>query len=73
VREREHLWSSRPGKWLIVSSVVDLTLISVLAVNGLLMKPLAVSIVAGLFAAAIFFAFFLDTLKVLLFRLFRVA
>ena len=29
-RERLHLWSSRPGRWLIISSVVDLTLISFL-------------------------------------------
>ena len=36
-REREHLWSSRPGRWLIVSSVVDLTIISLLAGNGVMM------------------------------------
>ena len=47
-RERQHLWSSRPGKWLIVSSAVDLTLISFLAINGILMKPLAIAVVAGL-------------------------
>jgi H+-transporting ATPase len=71
-REREHLWSSRPGKWLIISSAVDLTLISVLAVNGLLMRPLAISIVAGLFAAAAIFSLLLDLAKVALFRHFRI-
>jgi len=67
-RERQHLWSSRPGKWLIISSAVDLTLISFLAINGVLMKPLAIDVVAGLFAAAIIFSFVLDAVKVLLFR-----
>ena len=67
-RERQHLWSSRPGKWLVVSSAVDLTLISVLAINGFLMRPLAIAIVAALFAAAIIFSFLLDAVKVFLFR-----
>jgi H+-transporting ATPase len=72
-RERQHLWRSMPGKWLIVSSAVDLTLISFLAANGLLMKPLAIAIVAGLFAAAIIFSLFLDLVKVVLFRRFKIA
>jgi len=72
-RERQHLWSSRPGKWLIISSAVDLTLISFLAINGVLMKPLAIAIVAGLFAAAIIFSFLLDSVKVLLFHRFGIA
>jgi H+-transporting ATPase len=72
-RERQHLWSSRPGKWLVISSVVDLTLISLLAVNGVLMRPLAIAIVAGLFAAAIVFSFLLDSVKVVLFHRFKIA
>jgi H+-transporting ATPase len=72
-RERQHLWSSRPGKWLIISSAVDLTLISLLAINGLLMKPLAIAIVASLFAAAIIFSLLLDSVKVVLFRRFKIA
>jgi H+-transporting ATPase len=72
-RERQHLWSSRPGRWLVVSSVVDLTLIILLAVNGLLMRPLAIAIVAGLLAAAVIFAFLLDFVKVILFNRFRIA
>ena len=73
VRERQHLWSSRPGRWLIVSSVVDLSIISLLAINGILMKPLAAAIVAGLFAAAFVFAFLLDAVKLALFRRLQIA
>jgi H+-transporting ATPase len=72
-RERQHLWRSMPGKWLLVSSAVDLMLISFLAVNGFLMKPLAIAIVAGLFVAAIIFSLLLDSVKVVLFRRFEIA
>ena len=67
-REREHLWSSRPGKWLVVSSTVDLGIITVLASFGVLMTALPVAILAGLIAAAIVFAFVLDAMKLVLFR-----
>jgi H+-transporting ATPase len=72
-RERQHLWSSRPGKWLIISSVVDLMLISLLAVNGLLMRPLSIVIVGGLFVAAVIFSLLLDLVKLTVFRRFRIA
>jgi H+-transporting ATPase len=72
-RERQHLWNSRPGKWLIISSAVDLALISILSVSGVLMRPLALAIVAGLLAAAVIFSLLLDLLKVALFRRLRIA
>jgi H+-transporting ATPase len=67
-REREHLWSSLPGRWLVASSIIDLTLISVLAINGFLMSAIPVGIIVGIFAAAIIFAFLLDVTKTVLFR-----
>lgn len=72
-RERRRLWSSRPGGWLLASSVIDLSIISVLAANGVLMEPLPIAIVAGLLAAAAVFAVLLDTVKVVLFRRLQVA
>jgi len=72
-RERRHLWSSRPGRWLAASSVIDVTLISLLALNGVLMSPLPIAILCGLFAAAILFAFLLDALKIVLFHHLRIA
>ncbi len=67
-REREHLWSSRPGKWLLVSSAVDLGIITGLASFGILMTALPVAILAGLITAAVVFAFVLDALKLAVFR-----
>jgi H+-transporting ATPase len=73
VRERQRLWSSRPGKWLVASSVVDLSLVSILAINGLLMKPLPIAIVAGIFVSGIALALLLDEVKVILFRRLKIA
>jgi H+-transporting ATPase len=67
-RERRHLWSSRPGPWLIVSSLVDLTIITLLASNGVLMMALPVIIIGGVFGGAVILALVLDSAKFLLFR-----
>ena len=67
-RERRHLWSSRPSSWLIVSSIADVLIASTLAIGGIAMKSLPVLMVAGMFAAAVVFAFLLDWVKVPVFR-----
>ena len=72
-RERQHLWSSMPGRWLLLSSAIDLTLISALALTGTLMAPLAPGILASVAAAAIVFALVLDTVKGLLFQRLHIA
>ncbi|MGA2449090.1 MAG: HAD-IC family P-type ATPase [Polyangiaceae bacterium] len=72
-RERRRLWSSRPGSWLIASSVVDITLFGALATRGILMAALPVVAVACVFGAAIVLAVCLDTVKVTLFRRLAIA
>jgi len=67
-RERRHLWSSAPGRWLVISSVTDLIIISALAISGVLMASIPIAIIAGVFLAAIAFAFVLDAAKAVLFR-----
>jgi H+-transporting ATPase len=72
-RERRHLWSSRPGSWLIASSILDITLFSMLATQGILMAPSPATIVGCVFGAAIVLAFCLDAVKVMLFRRLAIA
>jgi len=72
-RERQHLWSSRPGRWLIVSSGVDLTIITLLACNGVMMTVLPVVIVGGVFGMAIILALVLDAAKFALFQRLAIA
>lgn len=73
VRERRHLWSSRPSLWVMASSAIDLLLIGTLAVRGILMAPVAVSVVLAVLAGAMAFAFVLDALRLAVFRRLKMA
>jgi H+-transporting ATPase len=67
-RGRPRLWSSRPSGWLVISSVADVLIASILATGGILMKPLPIKLVLGSLAAAVVFAFVLELLKVPVFN-----
>jgi H+-transporting ATPase len=67
-RERRRLWSSRPGVWLVVSSIADLLIASTLAIGGIAMTALPAWIVGGTLATAAVFAVILDLVKVPAFR-----
>ena len=64
VRERRHFWQSRPGKWLILSSVADLCVVSILAIWGILMAPLAPGVIAAVLLACVVYLTGLDFLKI---------
>jgi H+-transporting ATPase len=64
IRERRHLWGSRPSLLLAVSSIADVAIASTLAVGGIAMTPLPALLVAGTLAAAATFTFFMDLAKV---------
>ena len=68
IRERRHLWSLAPSRWLMVASAGDLLASSLLAAFGVFMKPLPWTIVAEIFAAAVLFCIVLDVVKLPLFR-----
>jgi len=67
VRERRRIWSSRPSRVVVASSIADVLLIPTLAVSGILMAPLPLSIVLGIFAASVALAFVLDQVKAAIF------
>jgi H+-transporting ATPase len=67
VRERKRLWSSWPSRIVIASSIADLAIIPTMAVNGILMAPLPVSVVFAVFAASLALALVLDQVKVAVF------
>ena len=64
IRERRHLWSSRPSFLLAISSVVDIGIAAALAITGIAMAPVPALLVAGTLAAAALFALALDLIKV---------
>jgi len=67
VRDRQHLWSSRPSVWIVLSSVVDVLIIAVLAGRGILINPLPWSLIWQILLAAALFALLLDAVKSVLF------
>ena len=73
VRERRRIWSSRPSLLVVVSSIVDVLIIGTLALGGILMTPLAPSIVVSILAAAIVLALVMDQVKAWLFIQFKMA
>ena len=64
IRERRDLLGLRPTLWLVSSSVADVLIISTLAIRGIAMAPLPISVVAYEFAAAIAFGLILDGIKI---------
>ncbi len=69
VRERNHFWSSVPGRWLLVGSVVDVCVVSVLAAFGILMAPIPVSLIAMTALAILLHLIAVDFIKVPVLRL----
>jgi H+-transporting ATPase len=72
-RERKRIGSSRPSRWLIGSSVVDLLIASTLATCGIAMAPLPISVIGETLVAAAAFAFILDFAKVPVFNRLKIA
>jgi H+-transporting ATPase len=72
VRERNRLWHSVPGRWLILSSLVDVLVVSLMATLGILMAPLSWHLVASLLIIVLIFLFLIDGLKIRVFRRFGV-
>jgi H+-transporting ATPase len=54
----------RPSNWLVLSSVVDVLIISTLATFGIAMAPLPIAVIAAEFCAAVAFGLILDLVKI---------
>jgi H+-transporting ATPase len=67
LRERGHFWQSRPSPFLIGSSLLGLGVTAILALGGILMPAIGVSLFLGVAGAGIFYFVCLDWLKVWLF------
>lgn len=68
VRERGPFWRSRPSRWLVLSSLIDLAVVTAMAVTGVLMTPVGIALIAPLLLAIAGYLLVLDQLKALLFR-----
>jgi H+-transporting ATPase len=73
VRQRHRFWGDRPSSWLLLSSVADIAIASILALGGVGMTRLPVPLVGGVLAAACAFLLVINLLKLPLFGRLRIA
>jgi H+-transporting ATPase len=72
VRERNRFWHSRPSRWLILSSVADVIVVSLFAAKGIWMSPVSLPLIVSLFFTIALFLFLIDIAKVQVFRYFDI-
>jgi len=73
IRVRQHMWGLRPSLILVLSSLADVLIISMMAIRGIAMTPLAIWVVVCEFAAAIVFGLVLDVVKIPIFARLRIS
>jgi H+-transporting ATPase len=73
IRGRQHLWGLRPSVWLVLSSIADVLIISILATFGIAMAPLPIALIATEFGAAFAFGAILDIVKIPVFARLRIS
>jgi H+-transporting ATPase len=73
IRDRHHFWGLRPTLWLFLSSIVDLLIISVLALRGIAMTPIPLVVLSYELGAAIVFGLILCGVKIPVFDRLRVS
>jgi H+-transporting ATPase len=64
VRERHHLWASRPSTWMLTATTLDLVIVTMLATRGILMAPVSLTYLTALLGAVLAATLILDMLKV---------
>jgi H+-transporting ATPase len=68
IRERRHLWSCHPGRWVVVSTACDIAIISTLVIRGIAMTPLPGLVVGETLMAAAFLAVILGFVRIPVFK-----
>lgn len=68
VRQRQHFWKSRPGKWLLLSSAADIVVVGILASRGILMQAITPKILFGVLISCAFYLAAIDFVKIGLLR-----
>jgi H+-transporting ATPase len=68
VRERSYFWHSAPSRLMLLASVLDIAVVSLLATRGILMAAIPPALVAALLGVICIFLLGLDALKVWIFR-----
>lgn len=70
VRERRHFWQSRPSRWLLLATLLDIAAVSLLASQGILMVAISPMLIAGVLGVALAYLVMLDFVKIAIFHRF---
>lgn len=73
VRERRHFWRSRPSRWLLTATVIDIAVVGLMASQGILMAAISPALIGGLLAVTMAYLMLMDFLKIGILRRFGVA
>ena len=68
IRDHHHFWGLRPTVWLLLSSVMDVSIISALAWRGVMMTPIPAAVLGCEFAATFGFWLLLSVVKIPVFK-----
>ena len=63
VRERRHFWRSLPSRWMLLASLLDICVVTLLATYGVLMAAIPLTLVLAVLGCCAVFFFGLDGLK----------
>ncbi len=67
VRERGHFWHSSPSRWMVIGTLVDFALVTILATSGILMASIPIGLVLANLGINLIYLFLVDFLKVSIF------
>ena len=73
IRGRHHVWGLRPTTWMVLASITDVAIISTLAICGIAMTPIPVSVVFAEFGASLLFGLILGAVKIPVFARLRIS
>ncbi|ARM75175.1 plasma-membrane proton-efflux P-type ATPase [Acidianus manzaensis] len=68
VRERKSMWSSKPSKFLLTSSIADIIFISTISALGILVYPIPIQYVIMILAISFAFTVIFDHIKSISFK-----
>jgi H+-transporting ATPase len=68
VRERRHFWRSIPSRWMLIGTVVDVIMVSILASQGFLMAAIHFDLVVLTLIVTLLYLPLVDILKIFVFK-----
>ena len=72
VRDRSHFWKSRPSKYLLTASIMDIIVVSLIAWKGILVTPISAVFVIAVLAICFLWMVLVDEFKGIVFRHYQI-